>query len=1315
VSVDRLLAILKRVYEAANASFDLNEVLAAALAATLEAFAKVPPGPAEGGVIYLFDEAGQMFMPEAWQGLEPPILAELTGFKLGEGVTGAAAAGRRPVIVPDLREEPNSLAPSAPGFGWRSLVSVPLQARRQVVGAMSILSRTPARFASDDARLLNAIGYPVGAAIQNAFLFGESAARGEEARYLRDLNEGIVQSVSEAILLEDRAGHIRFANPAAERLLDWPRAELIGRHWSELVEPEQRAAIEARMGDRKMGRDDHYETVLRARDGHAVPVLVGVRPFLEKGRYAGTLSAFTDLRELKAEKEATREAEAQRETALGQRQDALAQREAALADREDALRDLAQREGELRARDAERAALYDTLLAITSPRELPELLRAIVEQAVALLKSSSGALFLVDGEGKALRGVVSYRMPMDPVGTVLPYGEGAAEVVAATGRPLIVNDFRDWSSRASTLETAHPYAAVLCAPMWWQDQLIGVIDVFHHEEPSHFTEADLDLLALFADQAAIAVGKARLLEAERAQRAQAEALRDTAAALAGMIDFNDLLERILELAARVVPYDTGTFMLIEDGIARPVQNRGCEELGVSAALANVRLRVADTRNLRHVMETGRVLAIPDVHSYSGFVWPVGLDWIASMICAPVRSKGQIVGFLNLSSRQKGFMNEAHAEALQAFADQAAIAIDNARLLGAERAQRAQAEALRDTAAALASTLDLQEVVERILDLAARVVPYDAGSVMAIENGVARPIYGRGYAEHGSALDVDGVRLPVASTPNLRHVVETGQALAIPDTHRYPGWLWPPGLEWIGSSISAPIRSKGEIIGFLTLDSAQPGFMTAAHAGSLRAFADQAAIAIANARLLEAERAQRAQAEALRDTAEALASTLDFDEVLERILEQAARVVPYDAATIMLIEDGTARVVRSVGYAERGLDSDALGVRLRVADHANLRLAAETHRPATIPDTRAFAEWKLLPATAWIGSAVCVPIRSKGQVIGFLNLDCEHPGSFTPADGEALLAFADQMAVAVENSELHDALQRHAAQLEQRVAERTAELAQREEALLETTAELQVANQALSEASQSLADLERLKSQFLANASHELRTPVTNIKTYLDLLEHGKPQRRDHYMTVLQRQANLLRQLVEGLLDVASLDFGRTQPRLALLDLNELVRDTLPGCAELIADRNVQLVTGLNDAPLYVRADQKMLRLVLTHLVSNAAERTVQGGSVWVNTGAAQEGSESWVNLSVRDAGQGIEDEGAGAPEEAAGGTGAASPASPAASSAPGIAPGQGLRLAICQEMVRSHGGRITSKGLRSGAGTGNTFTVWLPGARGGRE
>jgi transcriptional regulator with GAF, ATPase, and Fis domain len=182
---------------------------------------------------------------------------------------------------------------------------------------------------------------------------------------------------------------------------------------------------------------------------------------------------------------------------------------------------------------------------------------------------------------------------------------------------------------------------------------------------------------------------------------------------------------------------------------------------------------------------------------------------------------------------------------------------------AEREQRALAEALADTATTLNRTLDLGEVLERILDNVGEVVPHDGANVMLLEDGVARIVSYHGYESDEYLPDL---RFLVKRVVNLQQMATTSRALLIADTQDFDGWVDLPQTRWIRSYLGAPIRQEGEVAGFLNLDAATPDFFTPADASRLQAFADQAAIAIRNAQLYEAEQQRRRVAETLRRAA-----------------------------------------------------------------------------------------------------------------------------------------------------------------------------------------------------------------------------------------------------------------------------------------------------------------------------------------------------------------------------------------------------------------------------------------------------------------
>jgi PAS domain S-box-containing protein len=193
-------------------------------------------------------------------------------------------------------------------------------------------------------------------------------------------------------------------------------------------------------------------------------------------------------------------------------------------------------------------SLQETLLEITGQHDLPQLLNSIVERAAQLLDAQGGGLYLCDPEKQEARCVVAYNTKVNAVGFVLKYGEGAAGVVAQTGKPLIIDNYRRWPSRAAVYEKDSPFGAVLSAPMIWQRKVIGVIHVLRYDE-RRFTEGDLELLTLFANHAAIAVENARLVEQVHQHAAQLESeveerTRKLATSEKRFRDFADLLPQI---------------------------------------------------------------------------------------------------------------------------------------------------------------------------------------------------------------------------------------------------------------------------------------------------------------------------------------------------------------------------------------------------------------------------------------------------------------------------------------------------------------------------------------------------------------------------------------------------------------------------------------------------------------------------------------------------------------------------------------------------------------------------------------------------
>lgn len=168
----------------------------------------------------------------------------------------------------------------------------------------------------------------------------------------------------------------------------------------------------------------------------------------------------------------------------------------------------------------------------------------------------------------------------------------------------------------------------------------------------------------------------------------------------------------------------------------------------------------------------------------------------------------------------------------------------------EKADRILAEALYDTAIALTSTLDLSEVLDRILINMDQVIPHDAADIMLVENDIAHIARSRGYAQHGLEETVSALRFSVENTPTLRNMAQTRKPIIIDDMQAYSDWLKLPHESWLRAYVGVPIEWQEEIIGFLNVVSAVPNFFNEQHLEWLKAFAAQAAVALHNAQLHE---------------------------------------------------------------------------------------------------------------------------------------------------------------------------------------------------------------------------------------------------------------------------------------------------------------------------------------------------------------------------------------------------------------------------------------------------------------------------------
>jgi signal transduction histidine kinase len=468
-----------------------------------------------------------------------------------------------------------------------------------------------------------------------------------------------------------------------------------------------------------------------------------------------------------------------------------------------------------------------------------------------------------------------------------------------------------------------------------------------------------------------------------------------------------------------------------------------------------------------------------------------------------------------------------------------------------------------------------------------------------------------------------------------------------------------------SYMVVPLQVRHQLVGTLSL------FTKAARAFNTyeRSFFSQVGLTVENALLYEDAARREREAGFLDRATQLFNSTLELDEVLQRVTRMATEVLG-DSCTIDLIEEGKAHLTPVATYHP---DPQARQARLQIqqddpiqiGDRASVSgLAAVTGCPYLVKDVRREGRVKYVDRLN-IYSLIAVPIMMKGKILGVLATSItDSSRQFTTEDLRLAMALADRAALAIENARLY-------------AQERS--LRQQMEAL----------NRRVQEAN-------RLKSEFVTLVSHELRTPLTAIMGYAELLLEGRGGHvtvaQGESLGVVKRNAERLVALIDDLLDLARLEAGKIDLQRRPLKLIDLIQEVARMLRPQLEARGQVLTLNLAEALPVVWGDTARVTQILTNLFANAHKYTPAGGRIVITA----RGEAGRVRVAVQDTGVGL------APEDQAQ---LFTPFFRAQDDATQGVGGTGLGLAITRALVELHSGAMT---VTSVPGQGSTFSFTLP-------
>jgi GAF domain-containing protein/CheY-like chemotaxis protein len=920
---------------------------------------------------------------------------------------------------------------------------------------------------------------------------------------------------------------------------------------------------------------------------------------------------------------------------------------------------------------------------------LPALLREIVACAADLLGVERCGLFQIEQAEDQLR-----LRCMQAVGLSEHYardlylapGEAAVGKALAERQAVCTPDLlRDpdihLSPALRALVQEEGIGAVLAAPILLAGEAFGALTVYR-PAGHRFTPEEVELATSLAGSAAIAIQNARLFEAMRQREEHLRALLETNKKIGSLVPMDALLVSIAEEAARVLRVDAAGFRLVE---------------GDHLILAGV------TEEAREAMRTQR---LQGGESLSGWVVTHGRPLVVADIVqdprliedhreaarrlghraflgVPLRVGERVIGALDFRAKGARQFTEEDVQLAAAFADQAAIAIENARLYEAAERSAARLKRLNALSQVVASSLDRQPVFEYVVRSATALIEDSLATLWILDEAA-------GELRREAALGLQHpdqhpeTRLSVG-TSLVGEVAARGHPLIVRDIQADPRFSnadW-ARAEGVHAYAGVPLLCEGRCLGVLSVLGRFRRRFTEEELEVLTSLAGHAAIALEKARLYAQAVKTAEESAALHDVGKTITESLDLDATLRRIAESARLLGGADRSYIWLAapEDGSLRAEIAVGSGAEAFR----GTRVPAGSPAASARAVREKRLVAVENTLGSADHDPeLSARLSNAALLAVPLRFQDAVGGALVCGYDQPRTFTPAELDRLQGMAHHAAIAIEHARLY--------------------------------AEARKAYEELKTAQDQLVQVEKLRAlgEMAGGMAHDFNNALAAILSRAQILRMTEPDPElNRHLEVIEQAALDGAATVRRILGFAR---GRGAPDDEPVDLGALLPEVLEVTRPRWKDESqgrgaaIEALLALEPVPV-VRGNAAELREALINLVFNAIDAMPQGGRLTLGTrrpapAARAKGPEGVEGDAPGDTTKGlaecvevfVQDSGVGMPAEVH------RRAFEPFFSTKGTR-GSGLGLAMVYGTAQRHGGEVL---LESQEGKGTTVRLRLP-------
>ncbi len=824
-----------------------------------------------------------------------------------------------------------------------------------------------------------------------------------------------------------------------------------------------------------------------------------------------------------------------------------------------------------------------------------------------------------------------------PLVTFMQQQEGAIDLAEERAWPEPLMQYK---------ETVQSLAAKAIVPMSNGKDLLGWVTIAPKSTVTKIESSELNYLSALAEQTLLGMERANVVRRLENRVAELDLLTHFSQFLSFTVEFDDLMELAFTNFERLLEIEDFFVVLYDKELDYVYKAFHVEKGERLTQEAEGRHRIETNTHVLQVVETGQSKSWQDENGRFHFA-------------APLNSGRETLGAVYIFYRDPArSLRPRQQQLFGVFADRTAVALERLQSSQSLHKRAQQMEIMNQVTPLLSSTLELEPLLELILEKGMELLDTEAGTFMLTipDTGELEFRVVRGPASE----ELLGNRLPIGKGL-AGTAAQTGKPVIVNNVQNDPRWFADVDAKSefrTQTILTIPLMRSNQVLGVLqVINKRDRSPFREEDQSLLMAFAGQAVVAIENARLITQTDI------ALRKSVDELSLLQQLDLDLNTTLLDIGRILNLTLTRMLGICKGTAGAIvllndekRPFFFETSNYDED---FEVRVAQDPGLLLSGlvgkviRTGKPHITGNVHQEDEYIVSNFSTL--SQMTLPFISKQQLIGVIAVERDKLDAFDPYDVETAVRVANHAAVAIDNA-----------------------------ILIEKVNE---ANQA--------------KSEFVSMVSHELKTPMTAIRGYVDLLLSGMAgelnEQQHSFMDTIAANIQRMGQQIQDLTDVSRIETKQLHMDFAPTALSHVIKETLQ-TIQTVADEkqmHIHLPDNLDDLPL-VMADKGRLIQVFTNLLSNACKYSPPETDVTVHLQAdAQEGKRV-VRCAVQDYGYGISEV-----DQQKLFTKFFRADDPNIRKSKGT----GLGLSITKGIIELHGGEI---GVESQLGKGTTFHFAIP-------